>query len=87
METETPFWENKIKKNITNLKRFIGKNCLISFYHKIVFPSSGNYGDYYIQGTIQDIDDSFLFIKFVYKKKNYVSSIDINDISGITAEE
>ena len=46
METETPFWENKIKKNITNLKRFIGKNCLISFYHKIVFPSSGNYGDY-----------------------------------------
>jgi hypothetical protein len=40
-----------------------------------------------MQGTIQDIDDSFLFIKFVYKKKNYVSSIDINDISGITAEE
>ena len=87
METETPFWENKIKKNITNLKRFIGKNCLISFYHKILFPSSGNYGDCCIQGTIQDIDDSFLFIKFVYKKKNYVSSIDINDISGITAEE
>lgn len=87
MENETPYWNNKIKKDITHIKRLIGKNCLISFAKRVVFPSSSSLGDNYIQATVQECDESYLIIKFDYKKKKYISALDLNNITGITVEE
>ena len=87
MEEETSHWNNKNKKDISYIKGFIGKNCLISFEKHVVFPSSGFAGDHSIQATIQDCNESYLIIKFDYKKKKYISALDINNITGITFEE
>ena len=87
MENKTPCFDNKTIKDITLLKRFIGKKCLLSFVNNVIFPFTYSTGTSSLEAIIQECDESYLIVKSEHKKKYYISALDINNIIGITLEE
>ena len=87
MEKETPYWENDSKSNYSAFIKYIGKSCDISFKKKITFPMIDSFPVHYIKAIVLEIKNKYLIVKIPLKKKNYISTLDIDYIAAITMEE
>ena len=69
--------------DISNLQRFIGKECEISLKKSIHAEVFGSSSITCLKGVIENVGKKTLSMKHIYKKKEYTITFFLDNISNI----